>query len=64
MKNLKKYFKILDGSKPMHVIETTGKSSIIELAYEITSEKGKTILVGVPDKKINIYSLPLLLKKY
>jgi len=64
MKNLKKnIFKILDGSKPMHVIETTGKSSIIELAYEITSERGKTILVGVPDKKINIYSLPLHFEK-
>ena len=38
-----------------HVIETTGKSEMIELAYSITAPDGKTILVGVPDKKIHIY---------
>ena len=59
-KNFKeKLLKILDNKLPDNVIETTGKSKMIELAYSITSKSGKTILVGVPDKKINIYSLPL-----
>jgi len=34
---------------------------MIELAYELTSPRGRTILVGVPKKgeNISIYSLPL-----
>ena len=53
---------MLNGNKPKYVIETTGKSDIIETAYELTSENGKTILVGVP-QKIKIYSLPLHFEK-
>ncbi len=49
----------LDKDKADIVIETTGISNMIELAYNLTSNDGKTILVGVPDKNINIYSLPL-----
>ncbi len=47
------------------VIDTTGNTSIIELAYELTSPEGKTILVGVPKKgeNISIYSLPLHFNK-
>ncbi len=47
------------------VIETTGSSRVIELAYKLTSSKGKTILVGVPTKgdNISIYSLPLHFNK-
>ena len=45
------------------VIETTGKSNIIEKAYKLTHADGKTILVGVPDNPISIYSLPLHFKK-
>tara|TARA_Y100001970_G_C14153961_1_gene814420 strand:+ start:496 stop:1524 length:1029 start_codon:yes stop_codon:yes gene_type:complete len=41
------------------VIDTTGKSEIIEKSYELTKKDGKTILVGVPNDKISIYSLPL-----
>ena len=43
------------------VIECTGNSRLIELAYELTSNNGKTILVGVPKKgdNVSIYSLPL-----
>jgi S-(hydroxymethyl)glutathione dehydrogenase/alcohol dehydrogenase len=41
------------------VIETTGVSSLIETAYETTQAKGRTILVGVPREKVNIYTLPL-----
>jgi len=47
------------------VIETTGNSRLIEQAYELTNDQGKTILVGVPNKgdNISIYSLPLHFKK-
>ena len=42
-------------------IDTTGNSQVIELAYELTSAQGKTVLVGVLDKKnkIAIHTLPL-----
>ena len=45
------------------VIETTGRAKVIEQAYDLTNPDGKTILVGVPDSKISIYSLPLHFKK-
>ena len=45
------------------VIDTTGKSKVIEQSYNLTNEDGKTILVGVPNKKISIYSLPLHFNK-
>lgn len=44
-------------------IDTTGNKKLIELAYEITNDNGKTILVGIPKQKINIYSLPLHFNK-
>ena len=44
-------------------IETTGNAKVIEQAYELTAPDGKTILVGVPDNKISIYSLPLHFEK-
>ena len=46
-------------------IENTGKTALIQTAYELTSSKGKTILVGVPKKgdNISIYSLPLHFEK-
>ena len=42
-------------------VENTGLVKLIEQAYELTSSKGKTILVGVPkhDEDITIHSLPL-----
>lgn len=47
------------------VIDTTGNPRVIEMAYELTHQDGKTILVGVPRKGDNIciYSLPLHFKK-
>ena len=60
LKNLNKLLK--DGRADM-VIETTGTKEIIELAYVVTKPNGKTILVGVPKKKINLYSLPLHFEK-
>jgi S-(hydroxymethyl)glutathione dehydrogenase / alcohol dehydrogenase len=43
------------------VIDTTGKSSVIQMAYELTKPQGRTILVGVPrhEDPITIHSLPL-----
>jgi len=57
--------KIVGQSGADVVIETTGNSRLIEQAYELTSDQGKTILVGVPNKgdNISIYSLPLHFKK-
>ena len=47
------------------VVDTTGTSRVIELAYELTHPDGKTVLVGVPRKgdNISIYSLPLHFRK-
>lgn len=43
------------------VIDTTGRSDVIQTAYELTKPQGRTILVGVPrhDDPITIHSLPL-----
>lgn len=43
------------------VVDNTGNTKVIKLAYEITQANGKTILVGVPRKgdELSIYSLPL-----
>ncbi len=45
------------------VVDTTGKKNIIELAYDLTHDDGRTILVGVPYEKISLYTLPLHFKK-
>ncbi len=63
-KNLhKKILKILNGKLPDIVFETTGKHKLMEMAYELTPNDGKIVYVGVPDKKISIYSLPLAFDK-
>lgn len=47
------------------VIDTTGNTRVIELAYELTHPDGRTVLVGVPCKgdNISINSLPLHFNK-
>lgn len=57
--------KILSNTDPDVVIETTGNSRVIELAYELTHPDGKTILVGVPKKgdNVSIYTLPIHFNK-
>tara|TARA_A100001015_G_C15019442_1_gene727246 strand:+ start:786 stop:1808 length:1023 start_codon:yes stop_codon:yes gene_type:complete len=60
-KNLSKILK--DHNGPDITFETTGNSKIMEKAYELTPDSGKTVFVGVPDKKIAIYSLPLAFNK-
>ena len=62
--NLKEKINDIFGIKgPEITFETTGNSKVMEQAYEITPDDGKTIFVGVPDKKISIYSLPLAFDK-
>ncbi|EKD55034.1 MAG: hypothetical protein ACD_60C00028G0031 [uncultured bacterium] len=54
------------GSKGVDVaIDNTGKTAVVELAYEITALTGRTILVGVLDKKnkVSLYTLPLHFEK-
>ena len=45
------------------IVETTGVGKIIELAYDLTHKDGRTILVGVPRDKVQIYTLPLHFRK-
>ena len=59
----KKIYKILGSFGADVTIDTTGISKVIEQAYDLTNENGKTILVGVPNNKISIYSLPLHFNK-
>jgi S-(hydroxymethyl)glutathione dehydrogenase / alcohol dehydrogenase len=53
--------KIMEGQGVDAYIDNTGQPSIIEMGYELTSPKGRVVLVGVPRKgnTINIYSLSL-----
>lgn len=43
------------------IVDNTGLSEMIELAYELTGPKGRVVLVGVPRKgdTVSLYSLPL-----
>ena len=47
------------------VIDNTGDIDVIHSAYQITSQSGRTILVGVPPKgkEAKLYTLPLHFKK-
>jgi len=63
-KNLKKeIYKIIGKNEPEVVFETTGSARLMEKAFELTPNDGKTIFVGVPNDKIKIYSLPLAFNK-
>jgi len=48
---------------PDKVIETTGVKSVIELAYNLTHPDGTCVLVGVPNEKVTIYTLPIHFNK-
>ncbi|MCG8562821.1 MAG: zinc-binding dehydrogenase [Hyphomicrobiales bacterium] len=45
------------------VVETTGAPSVIEQAYELTHADGTCVLVGVPNEKVTIYTLPIHFNK-
>ena len=53
--------KILGSQGADVVVDNTGNTDVIALAYELTHPQGRTILVGVPrkDNLISVYSLPL-----
>ena len=58
----KNEIKSILGQKSLDVfIDNTGMTKIIELGYELISDEGRLVLVGVPKKgqNINIYTLPL-----
>ena len=41
----------------------TGVKSVIENAYELTHADGTIVLVGVPNEKVTIYTLPIHFNK-
>ena len=69
--NAKKYMpekeisKIIGNNGADVVIDNTGNVDIIQRAYEITNQRGRTILVGVPfiGKDVSIHTLPLHFEK-
>ena len=54
---------IVGAHGPDKVIETTGLRSVIEQAYELTHADGTCVLVGVPNEKVTIYTLPIHFNK-
>jgi S-(hydroxymethyl)glutathione dehydrogenase / alcohol dehydrogenase len=63
-RDLEAEIKSIVGEKgPDKVIETTGVKSVIELAYSITHADGTCVLVGVPNEKVSIYTLPIHFNK-
>lgn len=58
-------FKIVGQGGVDVAVEMTGNVKVIENAYDATSAKGRTILVGVPKagEKARIYTLPLHFEK-
>ena len=55
--------KIVGHQGPDKVIETTGAKTVIELAYNLTHADGTCVLVGVPNEKVSIYTLPIHFNK-
>ena len=55
--------RIVGPKGPDKVLETTGVKSVIELAYELTGADGACVLVGVPNEKVTIYTLPIHFNK-
>jgi S-(hydroxymethyl)glutathione dehydrogenase/alcohol dehydrogenase len=54
---------IVGAKGPDKVIETTGATKIIEMAYDLTHADGTCVLVGVPNDKVTIYTLPIHFNK-
>lgn len=55
--------KIVGAKGPDKVVDTTGVKSVIEMAYDLTHADGTCVLVGVPNEKVSIYTLPIHFKK-
>jgi S-(hydroxymethyl)glutathione dehydrogenase/alcohol dehydrogenase len=54
---------IVGDKGPDKVLETTGVKGVIEMAYELTHPDGTCVLVGVPNEKVTIYTLPIHFNK-
>src|SRR5262249_60558383 len=54
---------IVGDKGPDKVFETTGVKGVIEMAYELTHADGTIVLVGVPNEKVSIYTLPIHFNK-
>ena len=54
---------IVGAKGPDKVIETTGVKEVIEQAYDLTNPDGTCVLVGVPNEKVTIYTLPIHFNK-
>jgi S-(hydroxymethyl)glutathione dehydrogenase/alcohol dehydrogenase len=54
---------IVGAKGPDKVIETTGVKQVIEQAYDLTHADGTCVLVGVPNEKVTIYTLPIHFNK-
>lgn len=54
---------IVGAKGPDKVLETTGVKAVIELAYDLTSPDGTCVLIGVPNEKVTIYTLPIHFNK-
>jgi S-(hydroxymethyl)glutathione dehydrogenase/alcohol dehydrogenase len=54
---------ILGPKGPDKVIEITGVKSVIEMAYDLTHADGTCVLVGVPNEKVTIHTLPIHFNK-
>ena len=54
---------IVGDKGPDKVLETTGVKGVIEMAYELTHPDGTCVLVGVPNEKVSIYTLPIHFNK-
>lgn len=62
--NLGEAIRDIVGAKgPDKVVETTGARQVIELAYDVTHPDGTCVLVGVPNEKVTIYTLPIHFNK-
>jgi S-(hydroxymethyl)glutathione dehydrogenase/alcohol dehydrogenase len=54
---------IVGDKGPDKVLETTGVKGVIEMAYDLTHADGTCVLVGVPNEKVTIYTLPIHFNK-
>ena len=54
---------IVGPAGPDKAIETTGVKSVIEMAYDLTHADGTCVLVGVPNEKVTISTLPIHFNK-
>ncbi|MGE4167830.1 MAG: zinc-binding dehydrogenase, partial [Xanthobacteraceae bacterium] len=64
IKDMPSAIRAIVGDKgPDKVIETSGVSKIIEMAYDLTHADGTCVLVGVPNEKVTIYTLPIHFNK-